>query len=96
MKANVLFFDKKPASETPWTRSLWVYDVRTNMHSTLKTNTLERSDLDNFVKCYRPANRFERKPSFNESNPDGRWRSFTFQELVARDEASLDISWLKD
>jgi type I restriction enzyme M protein len=52
VKANVLFFDKKPASETPWTRKLWIYDLRTNMHFTLKTNPLKREDLDEFVACY--------------------------------------------
>lgn len=51
VKANVLFFDRKPASETPWTRTLWIYDLRTNQHFTLKTNTLTRADLDDFVRC---------------------------------------------
>ena len=61
VKANVLFFDKKPTSETPWTKKLWIYDLRTNQHFTLKTNTLKREDLDEFVQCYNPANRHERK-----------------------------------
>jgi type I restriction enzyme M protein len=52
VKANVLFFDRKPASETPWTKKLWIYDLRTNMHFTLKTNPLKREDLDEFVACY--------------------------------------------
>jgi len=64
VKANVLFFDKKPASETPWTRKLWIYDLRTNMHFTLKTNPLKREDLADFVRCYRPGNRHERKPTW--------------------------------
>jgi type I restriction enzyme M protein len=55
-----LFFDKKPASETPWTRKLWIYDLRTNMHFTLKTNPLKREDLDEFVTLYNPANRHDR------------------------------------
>ena len=60
VKANVLFFDRKPASETPWTRTLWIYDLRTNKHFTLKTNTLTRADLDDFVRCYNPENRHQR------------------------------------
>ena len=60
VKANVLFFDRKPASETPWTKTLWVYDLRTNKHFTLKTNPLKRADLDEFVACYHPENRHER------------------------------------
>ncbi len=50
VKANVLFFDAKPAQEKAWTKKLWVYDLRTNMHFTLKTNPLKRADLDEFVK----------------------------------------------
>jgi type I restriction enzyme M protein len=63
VKANVIFFDRKPASETAWTKSLWIYGLRTNKHFTLKTNPLKRADLNDFVTCYNPANRFERKES---------------------------------
>jgi type I restriction enzyme M protein len=62
-KANVLFFDRKPASEMPWTKSLWIYDLRTNKHFTLKTNSLRRADLDDFVVCYNADKRFERTES---------------------------------
>jgi type I restriction enzyme M protein len=96
VKANVLFFDKKPGSEKPWTEKLWIYDLRTNIHFTLKTNPLKREDLDDFVKCYNPANRHERKPTWTNKNPDGRWRAFDHEELINRDKASLDIFWLKD
>ncbi|MCX5718747.1 MAG: N-6 DNA methylase, partial [Nitrospirae bacterium] len=96
VKANVIFFDKKPASETPWTKKLWIYDFRTNKDFTLKTNPLKRSDLDEFVKCYNPENRHERKPTWSEKNPDGRWRAFDYEELINSDKASLDIFWLKD
>jgi type I restriction enzyme M protein len=96
VKANVLFFDARPAREQPWTTRLWVYDLRTNMHFTLKTNPLKRSDLDEFVQCYRPENRHRRKPTWDESNPEGRWRSFDFDELLKRDKANLDLFWLKD
>ena len=106
VKANVLFFDKKPAGETPWTKKLWIYDLRTNQHFTLKTDPLKREDLDEFVKCYngnhdRPdkqagGNRHNRKPSWSDKKPDGRWRAYDYDELIARDKASLDIFWLKD
>ena len=96
VKANVLFFDKKPASEKPWTKKLWIYDFRTNKDFTLKTNPLKRSDLDEFVKCYNPENRHNRKPTWSEKNPEGRWRIFDYEELINRDKASLDIFWLKD
>ena len=96
VKANVIFFDRKPASEIPWTKKLWIYDLRTNKHFTLKTNPLKREDLDDFVKCYNPKNRNKRKPAWTEKKPDGRWRAFEYDELINRDKASLDIFWLKD
>jgi type I restriction enzyme M protein len=96
VKANVLFFDRKPASATPWTKQLWIYDLRTNMHFTLKTNPLKRSDLDEFVAAYRPENRHAREATWSPEKPEGRWRAFSYEELVARDKASLDIFWLKD
>jgi len=96
VKANVLFFDRKPAQEKPWTKSLWIYDFRTNKEFTLKTRTLKREDLDEFVSCYHPKNRHERKATWSEENPQGRWREYKYEELVARDKANLDITWMKD
>ncbi|MGH8856656.1 MAG: type I restriction-modification system subunit M [Polaromonas sp.] len=96
VKANVLFLEKKSASEKPWTKKLWIYDLRTNQHFTLKTSPLKRQDLDEFVDLYSVANRNKRKPTWSAENPDGRWRVYTYEELIARDKASLDIFWLKD
>lgn len=97
VKANVLFFDAKPAREAAWTSKLWVYDLRTNMHFTLKTNPLKRADLDDFVECFKPGNRHERKRTWTEKrNPEGRWRSFDYDELLKRDKVNLDIFWLRD
>ena len=96
VKANVLFFDAKPAREKPWTEKLWVYDFRTNVHFTLKNKTLKRSDLDDFVACYQPENRHKRKPTWGESSPEGRWRCFEYEELARRDKLNLDILWMKD
>jgi len=96
VKANVLFFDAKPASEKPWTERLWVYDLRTNKHFTLKMKPLRRSDLDEFVECYRPGERHTRQPTWGEDNPDGRWRAYDYEELVERDKLNLDLSWLRD
>jgi type I restriction enzyme M protein len=96
VKANVLFFDKKEASETPWTKKLWIYDLRTNKHFTLKTDPLKREDLDEFVKCYNPENRYQRQATWSESNLSGRWRAYDYDELINRDKASLDIFWLRD
>ncbi len=89
VKANVLFFDRKPGSDSPWTKDLWIYDLRTNKHFTLKINTLTRADLDDFVERYRPSKRGKREES-------ERFHRFSYDELVARDKASLDIFWLRD
>src|SRR3954454_13408758 len=78
VKANVLFFDKKPAAERPWTERVWVYDLRTNQHFTLKQNALRRQHLDEFVNCYRPGG-----PQ-SERVESERFKSFTYEELVAR------------
>ncbi len=88
-KANVLFFDRKPAQETPWTKQLWIYDLRTNLHFTLKENTLKRSDLDDFVACYNKKDRSARTES-------ERFKSYSYDELIKRDKLNLDIFWLKD
>lgn len=96
VKANVIFFDRMPASETPWTKMLWIYDLRTNMNFTLKTNPLRRTDLDDFIQCFNPTNRHERTATWSEENPNGRWRSFSYDELLQRDKVSLDIFWVRD
>jgi type I restriction enzyme M protein len=96
VKANVLFFERKPGRERPWTEQVWFYDYRTNVHHTLKQNPLTRADLDEFVACYQPANRFERTPTWNESNENGRWRAYPIDDILARDKVNLDIFWLRD
>jgi type I restriction enzyme M protein len=96
VKANVLFFDRKPASETPWTKTLWIYDLRTNQNFTLKTNPLTRQDLDGFVACYHPQNRHDRTATWSEENPDGSWCAYSYDELMGRDKVNLDIFWLRD
>lgn len=97
VKANVLFFDNREASKYPWTKEVWYYDYRTNIHHTLKKKSLRFEDLQEFINCYNPMNRHERKESWNEqSNSEGRWRKFTYEQIIARDKTSLDIFWLKD
>jgi type I restriction enzyme M protein len=97
VKANVLFWDAKPSSKDPWTKEVWVYDYRTNIHHTLKKNPLKLEDIKEFIECYNPTNRHKRKETFNEdSNLEGRFRKFTYDEIIARDKTSLDITWLKD
>jgi type I restriction enzyme M protein len=79
VKANVLFFGKRPARpEAPWTSTLWVYDFRTGQHFTLKQSRLRRQDLDDVVACYRPG---EPRKARQETE---RFRPFPLDELLAR------------
>lgn len=96
VKANVIFFDKRPASPERQTKEVWVYDFRTNIHFTLKQHPMTDADLEDFIRCYYPENRHQRSETWSEENPDGRWRKFTAQEILDRDKASLDIFWIKD
>ena len=91
VKANVLFFDKKPARSDgkAWTEKLWIYDFRTNQHFTQKKNQLTKQNLADFIKCYNAKNIQKRKES-------KRFKSYTYNELIKRDKISLDIFWLKD
>ena len=89
VKANVIFFDNKPAAKTPWTKDVWIYDLRTNIHFTLKTQQMKYVDLKDFVERYNPNNRFKRKVT-------ERFKKFTYDEIIARDKTNLDIFWLKD
>ena len=96
VKANVIFFDKKPASPARQTKEVWIYDFRTNIHFTLKQNPMSDADLRDFVSCYNPVNRHKRRETYSEKNPDGRWRKFSVDEILKRDKTSLDIFWIKD
>lgn len=89
VKANVLFFDKKPAREEPWTQKLWIYDLRTNKRFTLKTNPLTDNDLQDFINVYNPDNREDRVET-------ERFRAFSYEELIEREHVNLDLFWLKE
>lgn len=89
VKANVVFFDAKPKDGRIHTAGVWFYDLRTNKHFTLKTRPLKRDDLQEFITCYNPENRHERSDT-------ERFKYFHYQDVIARDKASLDIFWLKD
>jgi type I restriction enzyme M protein len=93
VKANVLFFDNHEASRDPWTKEVWFYDYRTNVHHTLKKKPLRFEDLSEFIKCFNPQNRRVRVAA---SSAEGRWKKFTYDELIARDKSNLDIFWLRD
>ncbi|MET7908792.1 class I SAM-dependent DNA methyltransferase [Streptomyces avermitilis] len=96
VKANVLFFDKKPprADGKHHTTRTWIYDFRTGQHFTLKQRPLTRAHLDDFVTAYRPGE--PRSSRFPSKTPDGPWQVFTYEELIALDKLNLDIKWMRD
>ena len=96
VKANVIFFDKRPASPEMQTKEIWVYDFRTNINFTLKQHPMTDADLADFVKCYNPLNRHERTETWSDTNPDGRFRKFDVKDILERDKTSLDLFWIKD
>src|SRR5699024_7759727 len=91
VKANVLFFEKKPARPNqPWIEKIWVYDFRTGQRFTLKQNPLTRVLLDDLVECYKPG---EERATRDETE---RFKAVNFEELLARDKVNLDITWIRD
>lgn len=90
VKANVLFFDKRPVGKKPWTKALWVYDLRTNKSFSLRQKPIADEDLQDFVKSFQATDRATKR---RESE---RFRRFSYTDLLARDKANLDIFWLKD
>ena len=101
VKANVLFFNNKPASKDPWTKEIWFYDYRTNVHHTPKKNPMRQEHLKEFIELYNGKNINKRNETWSSdpstgSGEEGRWRKYTYDKIVARDKTSLDIFWLKD
>lgn len=91
VKANVLFFTKGSK-----TKELWIYDYRTGIKHTLANNPMKRSHLDDFVACYNADNISERKETWSETNPNGRWKKFSYDDLITRTNTGLDITWIKN
>ena len=95
VKANVLFFDNKTASKDIQTKEVWIYDLRAGSHFTLKKNPLKDEDLEDFIKCYNPENRFDRNETWSKENPNGKWRKYTFKE-IEKNNYNLDFKWIED
>lgn len=93
VKANVLFFDRE---RPPRNGGLWVYDLRTDKHFTLRQRPIQRSDLDEFIECYRPNDLRKRRATWSPKHPQGRWRRFKHEDLLLRDKLNLDLTWLKE
>lgn len=89
VKTNVLFFEKGEK-----TKDIWVYDYRTGIKHTMATKPMTRADLDDFVNCFCSGHMNDRKATYSEENPNGRWRKFTEDEVYSRDQLKLDFKWL--
>jgi type I restriction enzyme M protein len=107
VSAALRLFDRKPAQEKPHTKKLWIYDLRTNQHFTLKENPLKREHLDDFVACYQGKTGSTPHPSplpgrggeggsRHDRQETERFKAFDYEDLIKRDKINLDIFWLKD
>ena len=94
VKANVIFFERPAKPQSPATKQLWVYDLRTDMHFTLKTKPLRRADLEEFIECYAAGPNSDRKETWSRRRPTGRWRAYRYSDIVRRPECNLDLIWL--
>jgi type I restriction enzyme M protein len=94
VKANVIFFDRPTKPQSPATKRLWVYDLRTDMHFTLKTKRLRPADLEEFIECYADGPNSERKETWTKHRQNGRWRAYAYAEIERRPECNLDLTWL--
>jgi len=89
VKTNVLFFEKGEK-----TKDIWVYDYRTGIKHTMATKPMTRADLDDFVNCYCSGHLEDRKETYSEENPNGRWKKFSEEEVYSRDQLKLDFKWM--
>lgn len=89
VKANVLFFDKKPVTMTPATKAVWIYDLRTNRNFSLRQNPITSEHLLDFIECYCANDRRQRRETAH-------FRRFTYAQILERDKANLDIQWQED
>ena len=89
VKTNVLFFEKGTK-----TKDIWVYDYRTGIKHTMATKPMTRADLDDFVNCYCSGHFEDRKETYSDENPNGRWRRFSEEDVYSRDQLKLDFKWM--
>ncbi len=82
----MLFFDKKPIAETPATKEIWVYDLRSSRNFSLRQNPIRSDDLTDFIHCYCADDPTQREETEH-------FRRFKYSEIIARDKANLDIQW---
>lgn len=94
VKTNVLFFTRGKTDKHN-TKEVWIYDLRNEMPSFGKTNPLKTEHFNEFVECYADGDLSKRRETYGEENPNGRWRKFTIEDILARDKTSLDITWMK-
>lgn len=92
----MLFLEKKTSGEEGHTKNIWFYDLRTNIHFSLKQNPLRSSDLAEFIECYHGENIQDRTELYSSENTDGKWRKYPIEEILKRDKTNLDILWIKD
>lgn len=96
VKSNVLFFEKKVNSDIPATKDIWIYDYRTNIRHSPKKNPLKYENLKEFIDCFSSYDISKRQETWGANNENGRWRKYSYKDIIERNNTNLDILWLKD
>jgi len=90
-KTNVIFFTKGRSTERTW-----IYDARANIPKITKmSRPLAVKHFVEFEKCYgdEPNGRSKRK---EVDSADGRWRSFSLDEIRERHYKLDAFKWIRD
>lgn len=95
VQTNVLFFTRGESDKNN-TKDIWIYDMRSNMRSFGKRNPLTKADFEDFIKEYKGDHMGDREETWSEENPNGRWRKYSYEEIIQRDNTSLDLSWMTE
>lgn len=95
VKTNVIFFTRG-REDTGNTKEVWVYDLRTQMPSFGKTNPLTQQHFEEFIDCYKRGDLSARRETYSPDNPNGRWRRYSYKEILSGSKTSLDLLWMED
>ena len=66
------------------------------MRSFGKTNPLKTEDFAEFEELYCAGHFEDRKETWSDENPNGRWKKYTIEEILKDEKTSLDLKWIKD
>jgi type I restriction enzyme M protein len=94
INTNVLFFTRGKTDKNN-TKSVWIYDLRTNLPTFGKLTPLKHEHFIEFENVYGNNSDGSSKRSTSDSK-DGRWKSFTIREIIDNNYNLDSFKWLKD